>query len=85
MGISTWKGYLVNRILLLGGLLLIILPLCKAHLTDCMRSHDAFPIPHQFYQPGDVVIGEIVSQVWVFQDSPSFTEHPVQTLIDEPA
>ncbi|XP_062992811.1 vomeronasal type-2 receptor 26-like [Elgaria multicarinata webbii] len=44
---------------------------------------DPLPIPHEFYQPGDLVIGEIVSQVIFFYDILSFTEQPTQVLHDE--
>nr|XP_034957002.1 vomeronasal type-2 receptor 26-like [Zootoca vivipara] len=35
-------------------------------------------------KPGEIIIGEIVSQVFLNYDNLSFTEQPMQTLIDEP-
>lgn len=67
-------------------LLFALLPstTCKARSIQCMLGDDPLPILHKFYQPGDVLIGEIVSQVLVFHNSPTFMEQPLQTLIGEP-
>ncbi|XP_061447722.1 vomeronasal type-2 receptor 26-like [Rhineura floridana] len=45
---------------------------------------DPLPIPHEFYQPGDLVIGEIVSQVYFHYNDLSFMEQPTQIVLDEP-
>ncbi|XP_077776742.1 vomeronasal type-2 receptor 26-like [Podarcis muralis] len=45
---------------------------------------DPLPIAHEFYQPGDLVIGEMVSQVIYFSNIQFFREQPSQILIDEP-
>ncbi|XP_053221636.1 vomeronasal type-2 receptor 26-like [Podarcis raffonei] len=65
-------------------LLLLPYSVCQTHSINCSISDDLLPIPHQFYQPGDFVIGEIASQVFVFHRSPSFMERPTQTLIGKP-
>ncbi|XP_039203195.1 vomeronasal type-2 receptor 26-like [Crotalus tigris] len=44
---------------------------------------DPFPIPHHFAQPGDVIIGAILSQAFFFHNSPSFREEPSQMVINE--
>ncbi|XP_053221638.1 vomeronasal type-2 receptor 26-like [Podarcis raffonei] len=44
---------------------------------------DPLPIPHNFYQPGDLVIGGIVSQVFFLYNNLSFIEQPTQIMIDE--
>ncbi|XP_054850017.1 vomeronasal type-2 receptor 26-like [Eublepharis macularius] len=69
-------------------LLLLLLLLCR---TVCgMRPmnytvyDDPFPIPHQFYQSGDLVIGGIAAQVAFINNPPSFKEHPARMVIDEP-
>ncbi|XP_062992814.1 vomeronasal type-2 receptor 26-like [Elgaria multicarinata webbii] len=54
------------------------------HSLKCTTSDDPLPIPHQFYQPGDLVIGGIVSQVFFLYNILSFMEQPAQMLHDEP-
>ncbi|XP_034957003.2 vomeronasal type-2 receptor 26-like [Zootoca vivipara] len=56
----------------------------KTHSINCSIYDDPLPIPHNFYKPGDIIIGEIVSQVFLNYNNLSFTEQPMQTLIDEP-
>nr|XP_056720345.1 vomeronasal type-2 receptor 26-like [Euleptes europaea] len=67
-------------------LLLILLPhnVCKKHSSNCTADDDPLPIPHEFYQPGDLIIGGIVSQVFNFHNTPSFTLQPAQMLFNEP-
>lgn len=67
-------------------LVLALLPytMCKAHSLIC-AAYDPHPISHQFYQPGDIIVGGIASQAFYFhQDTPSFEEDPTQMLIEEP-
>ncbi|XP_033024376.1 vomeronasal type-2 receptor 26-like [Lacerta agilis] len=45
---------------------------------------DPLPTPHGFYQSGDLLIGEIVSQVFFHYNTLSFMEQPSQEMIDEP-
>ncbi|XP_062992812.1 vomeronasal type-2 receptor 26-like [Elgaria multicarinata webbii] len=54
-----------------------------AHSINCTTADDLLPIPHQFYQPGDLVIGGIVSQIFFLYDILSFMEQPAQMLHDE--
>nr|XP_028560316.1 vomeronasal type-2 receptor 26-like [Podarcis muralis] len=67
-------------------LLLTLLPqiACKKSFINCTIYDDPLPLPHQFYQPGNMIIGAIASQVFYFHDSPTFIEQPTQALIDEP-
>ncbi|XP_062992815.1 vomeronasal type-2 receptor 26-like [Elgaria multicarinata webbii] len=51
---------------------------------NCTTSDDRLPIPHKFYQPGNLVIGGIVSQVLFLYDNLSFKEQPTQMLLGEP-
>ncbi|XP_015274486.1 PREDICTED: vomeronasal type-2 receptor 26-like [Gekko japonicus] len=51
---------------------------------NCSICDDPFPIPHNFYQPGDLHIGGIAAQVAFFNNLPSFIEHPARMVIDEP-
>ncbi|XP_077773967.1 vomeronasal type-2 receptor 26-like [Podarcis muralis] len=53
----------------------------SSNSTRCPRNNP-FPIPHEWYQPGDLIIGGIVSQnCYVFFDV-LFKEHPSQNLFD---
>ncbi|XP_077169583.1 vomeronasal type-2 receptor 26-like [Paroedura picta] len=66
-------------------LLLFLCPaICKKHPIQCTTAVDLLPIPHAFYQPGDLVVGEIVSQVFHVYETPSFKDQPAQLFIGEP-
>nr|XP_056720335.1 vomeronasal type-2 receptor 26-like [Euleptes europaea] len=69
-------------------LLLLLLLLCgtvsRKHSINCITDVDPLPLPHEFYQPGDLVVGEIASQVLYLYETPSFKEQPTQMLINEP-
>ncbi|XP_062993243.1 vomeronasal type-2 receptor 26-like [Elgaria multicarinata webbii] len=47
-------------------------------------ENDPLPIPHEWYQPGGLVIGLITSQIFYVFDELSFEEHPSQRLFDVP-
>ncbi|XP_044305984.1 vomeronasal type-2 receptor 26-like [Varanus komodoensis] len=64
-------------------LLSLLLP-HHAHSINCTTTDDPLPIPHKFYQPGDAVIGGIVSQVFFLHNILSFVEQPAQTRLGEP-
>lgn len=85
MGIYIWRRKFVNRTMLLLVILLGLLchTVCKTHI-NCSIFDDPQPIPHNFYQPGDLLIGGIVSQVLYLYNNLSFTEQPGQVLINEP-
>uniref|UniRef100_A0A8D2IW59 G-protein coupled receptors family 3 profile domain-containing protein n=1 Tax=Varanus komodoensis TaxID=61221 RepID=A0A8D2IW59_VARKO len=66
-------------------LLSLLLPhhaVCRRHSINCTTTKDPLPIPHKFYQPGDLVIGGIVSQVFFLHNILSFVEQPAQTHDD---
>ncbi|XP_077169307.1 vomeronasal type-2 receptor 26-like [Paroedura picta] len=68
-------------------LLLLVLPcriVCPMSSINCSIYDDPFPIPHNFYQPGDILIGGIATQVTYFNNPPSFLEHPSRMVLDEP-
>ncbi|XP_077169571.1 vomeronasal type-2 receptor 26-like [Paroedura picta] len=82
-----WKGSLVMEILLVLMLLLMVPPchvMCWRSSINCSISDDPFPIPHNFYQPGNLLIGGIASQVAFFHNPPSFLEHPARMVVDDP-
>ncbi|XP_077169305.1 vomeronasal type-2 receptor 26-like [Paroedura picta] len=81
------KGSLVIKMLLGLLLLVLVLPchiLCRTCSINCSIYDDPFPIPHYFYQPGDLLIGGIAMQVAYFNNPPSFLEHPTRMVLDEP-
>ncbi|XP_066486232.1 vomeronasal type-2 receptor 26-like [Tiliqua scincoides] len=47
-------------------------------------TDDPLPIVHKFYQPGDLLIGALASQVFFFHNSSSFIEQPMQMVLGEP-
>lgn len=49
----------------------------------CAIPVDPLPIPHQFSQPGDIVIGGITSHIFFFHETFSYTEQPTLGLTDE--
>ncbi|XP_077169581.1 vomeronasal type-2 receptor 26-like [Paroedura picta] len=75
----------MRKIIVLLLLLLFLFPaVCKKHPIQCTTPVDLLPIPHAFYQPGDLVVGEIVSQVFYVYETLSFKEQPSQLSIGEP-
>ncbi|KAM3821182.1 vomeronasal type-2 receptor 26-like [Vipera latastei] len=69
----------------LTAMMLLVFLFCtyKTYATNCSILHDPLPIPHQFVQPGNVILGAIVPQAFFIHNSPSFTEDPSQSLINE--
>ncbi|KAK9398199.1 type-2 vomeronasal receptor [Crotalus adamanteus] len=56
---------------------------CQTHAITCPRS-DPSPIHHEWYKPGNLLIGGITAQVvYVFEEL-SFEEHPSQKSIMPP-
>ncbi|XP_054850011.1 vomeronasal type-2 receptor 26-like [Eublepharis macularius] len=68
------------------GLILLLLchTVCNKHSMNFTVPEDPLPIPHKFYQPGDLVIGGIASHIFFFHSTSSFTEQPKRQLTDEP-
>ncbi|XP_063158458.1 vomeronasal type-2 receptor 26-like [Candoia aspera] len=54
----------------------------KSYSTKCSVS-DPLPILHEFYQPGDLAIGEITSQIFYLRFPTNFREEPSPVLIKE--
>lgn len=62
--------------------LLILWPHVVAHQLDNTGcpTNSPLPVPHEWYQPGKLVIGEVVSQIiYIFHEA-SFTKPPSQEL-----
>ncbi|XP_054850310.1 vomeronasal type-2 receptor 26-like [Eublepharis macularius] len=66
-------------------LFLLLLPQAEAKLHPMIcQTNDAIHVQHQYYQPGDVLIGGITSQLFSPSYSPIlFKENPQAVLIDE--
>ncbi|XP_053216387.1 vomeronasal type-2 receptor 26-like [Podarcis raffonei] len=62
---------------------LLLLPqsACKTETVKC-PAIDPFPIPHEWYQPGGLLIGAITSQIIYTSDELLFREHPSQKLFE---
>nr|XP_056720422.1 vomeronasal type-2 receptor 26-like [Euleptes europaea] len=49
----------------------------------CSMSHP-FHIPYEYYQEGDLIVGGMTSQLFVYFEALSFAEHPKTKLTGEP-
>lgn len=66
-------------------MLLLLLPSIssKADTTKC-HMKDPLPVPHEWYQPGDFLIGEMASHLFYLMDEIAFSRHPAQDLYRDP-
>lgn len=89
-GMWDLKGSIVYRMVGVLMLLLGLLPhvVCKVCLSypnkkaPCIKHHvrDPLPISHEFHQPGDFVIGMLLSHVFFVEHPTNFREQPSQML-----
>ncbi|XP_053216264.1 vomeronasal type-2 receptor 26-like [Podarcis raffonei] len=56
---------------------------CKVHELKCTRK-DPVHIPHEWYEPGDLLIGGLVSHIHYISRPVLFKQHPSQVLIEIP-
>ncbi|XP_060110751.1 vomeronasal type-2 receptor 26-like [Heteronotia binoei] len=63
-------------------LMLMLLPhvACKLHPMKC-TGDNPLQIPHQWYQPGEILIGEIATHIAFLSHDTSFTKHPSEDFI----
>ncbi|KAM6449208.1 vomeronasal type-2 receptor 26-like [Liasis olivaceus] len=54
----------------------------KVNTLKCQA--DPFPVPSEWYQPGDLLIGEMTSQILYMFNEQSFEEYPSQNLFNIP-
>ncbi|XP_053216377.1 vomeronasal type-2 receptor 26-like [Podarcis raffonei] len=52
---------------------------CKVDTLKC-PTNDPLPVPHEWYEPGDLLIGAISSQIIFFFPEVSFEQHPSNDL-----
>lgn len=45
---------------------------------------DPLPVPHEWYQLGELLIGEIASQIFYHLHEIDFSQHPAQELYKVP-
>ncbi|XP_015266905.1 PREDICTED: vomeronasal type-2 receptor 26-like [Gekko japonicus] len=64
---------------------LVMLPqtVCKISVIMC-STRNPLPIRHKYYQPGDLIIGGIISQIYMFSDPITFEHYPFHKLFDDP-
>ncbi|XP_070810135.1 vomeronasal type-2 receptor 26-like [Pituophis catenifer annectens] len=65
-------------------MLLLLVFLVKKIVTLSCPASDAFLVPHEWYQPGDLIIGGIVSHTFYNLHEINFKEHPYITSYDIP-
>ncbi|XP_077171530.1 vomeronasal type-2 receptor 26-like [Paroedura picta] len=56
----------------------------KTDSTHCNIYADGFPISHEFYQPGHLIIGVVISHIFLIYSAPSFMEYPTLKLTAKP-
>ncbi|XP_060137341.1 vomeronasal type-2 receptor 26-like [Zootoca vivipara] len=56
---------------------------CKDNTMQCPGG-DPIPVPHEWYQPGDLLIGGIASQIFYHSSEIQFKEDPAQELLEVP-
>nr|XP_028560618.1 vomeronasal type-2 receptor 26-like [Podarcis muralis] len=66
-------------------LLLLLLPniLSQGQSAKCATNHPVH-VPHEWYEPGDLVIGAMASHIYYIVRKVSFKKHPSQDFIDAP-
>ncbi|XP_033024071.1 vomeronasal type-2 receptor 26-like [Lacerta agilis] len=55
----------------------------QAQSAKC-TTNSSVHVPHEWYEPGDLVIGAMASHMYYIVDQLSFKKHPSQNLIDTP-
>ncbi|XP_032092315.1 vomeronasal type-2 receptor 26-like [Thamnophis elegans] len=77
-GLIFWKP-LWDDVLAADVLFILMFPVIKVNALKCPEV-DPIPIPHEWYQPGDLLIGGMASQnLYAFSEH-SFYEDPLQEL-----
>ncbi|XP_058036680.1 extracellular calcium-sensing receptor-like [Ahaetulla prasina] len=65
-------------------MLLLLVFLVKKIVTLSCPASDAFLVPHEWYQPGDLIVGGIVSHTYYNLHEINFKEYPYITSYDIP-
>ncbi|XP_070810136.1 vomeronasal type-2 receptor 26-like [Pituophis catenifer annectens] len=64
--------------------MLLLLVFLMNKITLSCPASDAFLVPHEWYQPGDLIVGGIVSHTYYNLHEINFKEHPYKTSYDTP-
>ncbi|XP_058036688.1 vomeronasal type-2 receptor 26-like [Ahaetulla prasina] len=64
-------------------LLLLVFQVKKIVTLSCPAS-DAFLVPHEWYQPGDLIVGGMMSHTYYNLHEIKFKEHPYKTSYETP-
>ncbi|XP_054849696.1 vomeronasal type-2 receptor 26-like [Eublepharis macularius] len=67
------------------GLMLILMPqiVCMTQIVNC-ATNISLRSPHDYYEPGDIIIGGIASQLLVLWESEKFTRFPNNWFLNHP-
>ncbi|XP_060547759.1 vomeronasal type-2 receptor 26-like isoform X2 [Pantherophis guttatus] len=77
-GLICWRP-LLEDFLAVDALFFLMFPVIKMNALKCPEV-DPFPVPHEWYQPGDVLIGGMSSHIiYAFREH-LFYEHPSREL-----
>lgn len=70
--------------LTVGMLILGMFPrrVCKVPFSKC-HSTDPSPFLHKYHEPGDLILGGIISQSFVVSEEISFRRHPFEDFFAE--
>ncbi|KAK9398118.1 type-2 vomeronasal receptor [Crotalus adamanteus] len=79
-GLICWRP-LLEDVLIADVLFILMFPVIKMKTLKCPEV-DPFPIPHKWYQPGDLLIGGMTSQIIYAFSEHLFYEHPFQELYE---
>lgn len=63
-------------------LFVVLLSVHDASTASCVLG-EPVPIHFKYYQSGDLLIGGIISQIYMISDLTTFRSHPSQGLVDE--
>ncbi|XP_026579620.1 vomeronasal type-2 receptor 26-like, partial [Pseudonaja textilis] len=77
-GLICWRP-LLEDFLAADVLFILMFPVIKVNALKCPES-DPIPIPHEWFQPGDLLIGGIASQYLYGFSEHTFNVHPSQDL-----
>lgn len=79
------RGNFATQMMLIVTSLLVQLPhtIVKKRSINCTIYNDPQPIFHEFYKPGDLVIGEIVTHILLFDDPLTFMKQPTLKLTND--
>ncbi|XP_053116932.1 vomeronasal type-2 receptor 26-like [Hemicordylus capensis] len=68
------------------GIVMLLLLSSEDHKANAIKCpmNDPLPVPHEWYQPGDILIGGIASQIIYYFDELSFNGDPSQELFKVP-